>query len=311
MSGGASAPGKALLSGEYAVLDGAPAIVAAVSRRVDVRWAEKAMAPLAAEVEATLEIATRAFGAAPSPIEIDVRSLYEGERKLGLGSSAAAAVAAAGAVMAHHGHDLATRASKDAVFRSAFEGHAAVAPSGSGVDVASSTYGGFLRFIRSGNRPEVQPVARLEGLEIALVWTGHPARTSDLIGAVHRFRDHDPGAYAKLIDSLKQQAGRFAEAFAQGRASQVVEVADAYGEAMQALGNASGAPIVDGALERARSLARSHGGAAKPSGAGGGDVAVAFFEEKGAMDRFREACRGAGLLPVDVTWGVEGVRPEP
>ncbi|MEM1415365.1 MAG: hypothetical protein AAGH15_10705, partial [Myxococcota bacterium] len=44
MSGrvGATAPGKMMVGGEYAVLRGAPAIVAAVQTRATVRWQDEA-----------------------------------------------------------------------------------------------------------------------------------------------------------------------------------------------------------------------------------------------------------------------------
>lgn len=305
---GASAPGKALLSGEYAVLEGAPAIVAAVDRRVRVAWGAEPGRPLPPEVTATLDRAVARVGQAPGSIHIDVADLYEGDIKLGLGSSAGAAVAAAAAVFDHHQHDVGDPTTRDAIFRCAFDGHAAVAPSGSGVDVAASTYGGFLRFSRTSREPTFRSVTLPRGLTLALVWTGHAARTSNLIEAVHQFREQDPDAYRARSNALIETAVRFADAFEAGDAGTVIAEADRYGEAMRLLGNDAKAPIVDAALSRAMSLARTYHGAAKPSGAGGGDVAVAFFSDPSHAASFTDACRGAELQPVDVAWGAEGAR---
>ena len=47
-------------------------------------------------------------------------------------------------------------------------------------------------------------------------------------------------------------------------------------------------------------LARAFGGAAKPSGAGGGDVAIALFADEAALADFTVACAGAGHVPIPI-----------
>ena len=54
------------------------------------------------------------------------------------------------------------------------------------------------------------------------------------------------------------------------------------------------------ALDRIAQLARKHGGAAKPSGAGGGDVAVAVIPDPDDRQAFAEACSAEGLPPIAV-----------
>ena len=58
----------------------------------------------------------------------------------------------------------------------ALDGHRAVAPEGSGADVAAATLGGVVRFRREAAR-DAAPVDWPEGLAIDVVWTGSPART--------------------------------------------------------------------------------------------------------------------------------------
>jgi phosphomevalonate kinase len=48
------------------------------------------------------------------------------------------------------------------------------------------------------------------------------------------------------------------------------------------------------------SLAAAHGGAAKPSGAGGGDCAVAFFPDSVSQNLFESRCAAEGLVPIAV-----------
>lgn len=303
---GASAPGKALLCGEYAVLEGSSAVVAAVDRRASVRWTDEAVA-MTPEVEATLAIARDRCGPVEGSVIVDASALRTGEAKIGLGSSAAAAAATAGAVFATHGRDLADARVAQQVFECALQGHAAVAPQGSGVDVAASSLGGFLRFRRGDGNAETQALSPPPGLSIRLVWTGHPARTSDLVSKVYELRAKSEREYGARMRDLAALAEVFAEAFGRGEASAVVRAAASYGSAMAALGDASGAPIVETHLRRASELAQRFSGSAKPCGAGGGDVAIAFFTDPSDAAAFQLACSGEGLHPIDVSWGAPGV----
>ena len=304
---GASAPGKALLCGEYAVLEGAPAVVAAVDRRVSVTWSDDPR-PMPPEVEATLRLTEAELGPGPRWLNLDVSDLQQDRVKLGLGSSAAAAVAAAGASFATHGHDLGDSEILRRVFSLAFEGHASIAPQGSGVDVAASTFGGFLRFARGRGDAETRALERPRGLVIRLVWTGHAARTSELVAKVRALRRDDPEGHRACMERLSELSHRFADAFESGDGPGVITEAAAYSNAMEMLGTAARAPIVEAQLGRAAALAARFSGSSKPSGAGGGDVAVAFFVDLDAAKEFEVACKDEGLHPIDVSWGATGVR---
>jgi phosphomevalonate kinase len=304
---GASAPGKALLCGEYAVLEGAPAVVAAVDRRVAVAWSEDS-GPMPPEVDATLRQAKGALGTLPGYLTVDASDLRQGRVKLGLGSSAAAAVATAGASFATHGYDLEDSDTLRRVFALALEGHASIAPQGSGVDVAASTFGGFVRFTRTQDEIERRVLRRPVNLVIRLVWTGHAARTSELVGKVHALRRDAPGGYEACMERLAELSERFVSAFEAGNATEIIAAAAFYGKAMGRLGAAARTPIVDGRLGRAADLAARFSGSAKPCGAGGGDVAVAFFLDPDAAKSFEVACKDDGLHPIDVSWGATGVR---
>jgi phosphomevalonate kinase len=79
---------------------------------------------------------------------------------------------------------------------------------------------------------------------------------------------------------------------------------------MGALGRAAGVSIVTEELQKIAHLADNHGGAAKPSGAGGGDVAIAFFINNNDALSFDAACRAEALDLLDLGLGAPGVRPE-
>src|SRR5262245_32806891 len=97
----ARAPGKLILTGEYAVLDGAPALVIAVDRRAIARQTRppppRGSSPFLVAVAA--EIAARRGEGDPAAaramrVAVDSSAFYDGTTKLGLGSSAAVTVAA-------------------------------------------------------------------------------------------------------------------------------------------------------------------------------------------------------------------------
>lgn len=305
-----SAPGKAFLCGEYAVLSGAPAIVAAVGRRVIARWDRRSPKTtlLRSEARATIAAAQEDFGEPPYHLSLDTRRLYEGPNKLGLGSSAAVAAATAAAVAAAHGHDLNEREVIDRVFATALRGHSAVAPQGSGADVAAATYGGYLWIERRCGELRVQPIEPPSSLVCLLIWTGQSARTSDLLARVSRLEALAPKIHDRCLAMLKQHATEFVHAFRSDDGRGIIEKAREYNACMSALGVAAQAPIVNTELRRAAEWAEWHGGAAKPCGAGGGDLGVAFFLDRNAAQEFAALCEKNGLAQVQVEWGSEGVK---
>lgn len=304
-----SAPGKAFLCGEYAVIDGSPAVVAAVDRRVFVGWNEGASdrRPLGPEVLASLELANDEFGHTRGSPRIDRGALYQEDKKLGLGSSAAASVAVAGAVARQRGHDLSDPRVRRRVFATAFEGHRSVAPDGSGADVAVATYGGFIDFETQDHNVSVRSIDPPDGLVLSLVWTGSPARTSELLSQVRRLQASAPREYERSMGSLRRGADTFAKAFSEGDTRALIATIRLYHDAMRTLGETANAPIVDASLQRIAAEAVQAGGAAKPCGAGGGDVAIALFEDRNAAERFEAACRTAGFQPIAIRWGAQGV----
>lgn len=307
-----SAPGKAFLCGEYAVTEGARAVIAAVDRRVFAGWDRTGDGyPAGPEAQAAFRLAEEAFGRLPGPPTLHRGRLFHEQTKLGLGSSAASAVTVAGAVAARHGRDLRDRSTGDQIFELALNAHERVAPDGSGADVAASTYGGFVAFERSrdaGTRIDI--VHAPQALVLSLVWTGISVRTSDLLGRVKLMHATHPSCYSRAMAPLHEGARELAAAFARGKTRAAIEAAGAYHEAMRALGHAADVPIVDARLEWIAQAAAEQGGAAKPCGAGGGDVAIAFFDDPNRATRFEQRCAEKGFTPLDVEWGADGVRTE-
>jgi len=213
-------------------------------------------------------------------------------RKLGLGSSAATAACAVGAILELSG--LPVAAHRELAFSLAESSHRAWQGGlGSGADVAVSIYGGVLQYSRpGGGAPVVRRLSgRLPGLALVIFSSRAAAATTRQIRGVRAFAAASPAAYAALLAPIRAAADRFVESLAAARPRDTVAATRAAADALAALGEAAAVAIVTPAFARAGALAADLGGAAKPSGAGGGDVGVALFTEAAAAHAFAARLR--------------------
>lgn len=296
-----------MVSGEYAVLEGAEAVVTAVNRRAYARVRGPNGLEAPAEARAAYALVEKTLGSLGHQPTVDVSSLRSQGSKLGLGSSAAAAAAAAGLAFAEHGQPVDTLEARARVFQAAYRGHQDIAPQGSGADVAASVYGGFLRFRRHGEAAEVAPIEWPRELRVRVVWTGQEARTSTFLAKVSALAAAQPERHRTLIQALKREAERFLAAVVARDVRGVLASTAAYGTAMGLLGDAAGIPIVNETLRKVAQLAEQAGGAAKPSGAGGGDVALALFPDDGSEQRFSALCNDHNFSLLLIELGAQGV----
>ncbi|MBK6691227.1 MAG: hypothetical protein IPG50_03345 [Myxococcales bacterium] len=294
----ARAPGKLVLTGAYAVLEGAPAIVAAVDRYAVADGARSTDAP-------THEV--RAAMAGPWP-ECDVSALQHDGNKLGLGSSAAALVATLGAahLARERGADLHDGAVRASIFSDARRAHAAAQNGGSGVDVAASTYGGVLRYALLGRVPSLVAVALPEALVLRVFFSGVSARTSELRRRVDAFREAAPSLYAARMSELSAAAGEGAAALSGGGATEAVAAVRRFGEALEVFGDAADVGIVPLAFRRLATAAAGQGAWFHPAGAGGGDVGV-FCGTTEPDDAFLRLAQELGLSPIPLAIGAPGL----
>jgi phosphomevalonate kinase len=169
-------------------------------------------------------------------------------------------------------------------------------------------HGGFVSFVRPpGAAPIVRPLSRPRGLQLVVFWTGTSASTPQLVQAVGALRARDPAGHGALMAELRQQAEQFVHAFLTDDALAAIRHADGYGALLEKLGASAEVPIVTPLFAEAAAVARSLGGAAKPSGAGGGDVGVALFAQGAAAAAFTRRCP-AGVSVLDVNIDPDGAR---
>src|SRR5262249_49947263 len=87
--------------------------------------------------------------------------------------------------------------------------------SGSGLDVASSHQGGFIRFSRIAPRPTIEPVAWPASVHGLAIWTRETAATLDYI---HRFARWHAGQRRASLDALVTSANATANALSDAAA---------------------------------------------------------------------------------------------
>jgi len=327
-----SAPGKLFLLGEYAVLDGAPALLAAVDRRAEVTIGDsesgswQVSAPnlgigslalgddggLPTGLDAAQRLKLRVFDAVreavlaraprlarPLSITIDSGALSRGGHKLGLGSSAAVAVALTAALAAALDLDL----DREALFRLAEEAHRRAQDGvGSGGDVAASVYGGLIRYSR-GAVPV--PLRWPEELSVLAVVTGEGALTTRLVGRVADYAEQDPARYRADIARLAGLAERAEAALRDPDA--FLRLAGDYFTALTVLDAHARAGIVSERHHELHAVAEREGGVFKTSGAGGGDVGLAFSHSGEPAERLAAALAGAGAAVVPLGFFAAGV----
>lgn len=303
----ALAPGKLLLSGAYAVLEGAPAIVAAVDR-----YAIADSGRLAEFVSEEMRAAM------PPPFPwIDASSLRQGDRKLGLGSSAAILVAALATqrdVLLRDDVDPHADPERQSLFERALVAHRRAQGGGSGVDVAASTFGGTSAYrLTAPLREDPNAGAAIEPLTLppelhVEVWASpHSARTSELLSKVYTWREHEPNAWARSFARLADAARAALDACLDGDARALIAALTAQGTELARLGDGAGITIVEPQLEELGRVAASEGACVLPSGAGGGDV-VLVASTAVPSPALQASLRQNGFEELALKLGAPGVR---
>jgi phosphomevalonate kinase len=323
----ARAPGKLVALGEYAVLDGAPAVVLAVDRFVEVSIAPNPrgdcrlttraavdgyyeFAPGASSGVPLVDLVTpAAVPALPWEATIDSRALFAGRAKLGLGSSAAVLCAFAGAFAAFaRGEGRASvsdpRLAELIELHRLFQGG-----KGSGLDVAACYTGGAITYrLDVAGVPQVGSVRLPNGVAFAGIFAGRSASTPELIAHYRAWRRDRPGEAAALMGRLTALAEAGAAAARGGDAAAWVEAFAAYGRGLGELGGAIGAEVVTAEHRQIGEEAQRMGVAYKVSGAGGGDLGLACAADAQALAAFAKRVTDRGFRVIKVSLAEHGLK---
>lgn len=277
-------PGKVMLSGEYAVLYGATAVLMPVPRFLTIT--ESIDPPTnpspvldQALVEPIEPIAAWEEKYPLMSVEVDRSDFYieqDGKSiKLGIGSSAAEAVGVIALRLERAG--VAWQDNRELVATLAERAHRhAQGGIGSGADVAAVAYGCPIRFKRSEGIISVDPidtVATPASLPLALLHSGMAADTRVLVRLFEEWtglgdrQKHQLEQLVALCDEL-------AKLWFGGDSGALLDMLARFDVAMSRVTDEATLPWKTTVHRDIETWAKKNGGVAKPTGAGGGDLVL-------------------------------------
>lgn len=323
-----SAPGKAIVSGEYAVLAGAPAISMALDRRAIVRiaaatddyhrvstpgyregewrfrrssdgkleWKDRLPAQGLGLVEhAWMTAVTEELR--PLAITIDTTAFSDPESgsKFGLGSSAAAMTALVVALsqldqQREFAGVLSTRA------------HAALQGGlGSGVDIATCLRGGIIEY-RANENAEALHLSWPGHLLYRVLWSGQPASTGARLSSLNT---RTPSGRSWV--SLSESANNVAAAWKSAQVGDILDAISQYATSLKIFDQEHVLGIFDAGHKEVCDHAEDRDVVYKPCGAGGGDIGIVFGTDSAAVNSFCEETSEYGFIGLPVELDLTGV----
>lgn len=328
-----SAPGKAIVCGEYAVLRGAPAISMAVNRRARVTLTPAEddyctlQTPGYAEGErrfrvradgcidwlddppedglALVEHAYRSCTIQGLPgslhrsiVRIDTREFHDRRSgdKLGLGSSAAVSVALVAALAGGESSGVDCWSLPSDV-HTAFQGGY-----GSGVDVATSCRGGVIAY-RKNDGYQSARTEWPEGLFYRLLFSGQAA---DTLSKIRKLPDSGSKSWSRLISNAEEASA----AWIAGNAGNILDAIRSYIGALFQFSDQHDLGVFAAGHHAMVDLAAADGTVYKPCGAGGGDIGIVLASRQDDVDAFCEHALELGFAPLNIELDEQGLRED-
>lgn len=240
-----------------------------------------------------------ALGKKVSFFDIEIQSDLDNKdgRKYGLGSSGAVTVATIKALLKFYQVPY----DNELIYKLAALAHLAINSNGSFGDLAASTYGGWIAyscFDRDWVREKLVTVPILtlleatwpklaiealtppENLSLLIGWTGSPASTTHLVDRLNEEKDEISIYYRHFLADSRQVVQSMIDAFKMQDLTGIQQGIRANRRLLQDLGKSSGVHIETLSLYNLCESAEDMGGAAKSSGAGGGDCGIVIIDEK-------------------------------
>ncbi|MBD3380888.1 MAG: hypothetical protein GF404_01695 [candidate division Zixibacteria bacterium] len=274
-------PAKVMLSGEYAVLYGGTAAMMPVPRQLVVsETTEKQQKNYSPVVETALsceieELKRFEDEHGKPQLKFDDSRFFhidtEGNRlKLGLGLSAAEAVGVIALRFLRAGFKHEDAIGNIAMYSALAHSHAQEG-SGSGADVAACAFELPLLFRRTDREIDVD-IREFPDIPLALYYTGRPADTRKLVAEFSHLIDHEGITASGPMAKLVELSHKLSQAWFQQDRDRLFEYMDSYLDILRTMAIRARMRYYLEIHEEISNWAVKHGGRAKPTGAGGGDM---------------------------------------
>ncbi|HJV15844.1 MAG TPA: phosphomevalonate kinase [Bacillales bacterium] len=354
-------PGKLLIAGEYAILEpNQKAVVIAIDRYISayiepshqnllslpqlgfdqVTWkmgTEKVQFnvtdPKLQFIENSLAVINQYLSEKSidiQPFHLTIKSELDDQetgRKYGLGSSAAVVVAVISAILTLHSGQKFFPSFED-VFKLSAIAHLKTQKNGSGVDIAASTFGGWLCY--SSFQPEwvlnqlqqikvlselvekpwpnlsIIPLTAPTQLQLCVGWTGKAASTGPMIEKVQHFRSSNLESYKQFLTNTSAAVDNLLKSFELNDCDGAISSLTQSRQSLRMLSEKAGITIETDQLKALSQLAEKIG-SGKSSGAGGGDCGIAFVKGESEKEELQIAWKNAGILPLKLAVSKDGV----
>lgn len=251
----------------------------------------------------------------PTPIRIaiDTTPFYHPTGgKLGIGASAALTVALTAGLFGLY--DIIRPGDRNLhreIFPAALTAHfEAQGNSGSGIDVAACTYGKTLQYQQPEQGPSsavIHPCSIPAGLFSLPVWSGASASTPEILEKVRDLKRRAPTQYRSIMQELIGITGEANQAFSSDDIPRFLRHVDSFFDLLYKLGRLTEVQIISPAHTGIATLVKQTGGHYKPSGAGHGDLGLAFTHSNVVAEKIRAKIDGSAFDLIDLSLDAPGV----
>lgn len=285
-------------------------------------------------VAAAALVSARALALEGVDLEVATESALDpGAGKTGLGGSAAATAATVRAIFALVEGGSGVAAGEGARVAAGVYAHRLVQGGGSAADVIASAVGGLVwtealdgsdvpsgiaaaaARVRAGVSPAYERLQLPAALRLEVVSTGHSCATGPRVARYSALAFGSPGLapFASLREwaaGMRAAVEVFRDACRAADAPLLRAAVRTAAALLSRLGAIAAVPVYTPELRRACAIAAGlASAAAKPSGAGGGDCAIAVVPPA-EREELRARWQQAGLVPLALDLDPDGARPE-